>query len=1627
MNAYMQEKPSVAHVSATQLVNDKKFAKEWKKQHGKVDSTSPAALPAKAHQPSPPVQVDTETVGAVDMRQNWSTRPSTFYSSNVEADDVPSKNEHVSSPSTTAADVAPSLELESQSNPGVEVTLGHFELKSVTSKIPRTPSDVSGTPSWSSVQLRAVRQESTEVRNKSKTPNFAKLQLRKVQRPSEVTPALMVDTQDQDLSPPPPPPPQPAPKHVESSQTEAAKRPIVDAPLLPPAAPKAEGTTKRDQKPTRSSSDQKDASSETKGKNKIDEAFCFNLKTAPDDADGVQNKIIFGRKHIMMVKAKPGIEQADVVWKLLRPDVASLTIDMTQMMVKLISHNGSTLRELKFETSGDCLKFANTFYDLLQNRIGMDAGVEKSKVNLKKTAVEVVDDDGDTEFAAVRLERLNDEEQAVLDTYRRLRRSKPPKDALVESVSKEVNTDTPQSLSEEDEKVASKYRKMLKLQIPGEAVRHSMSKDGVGQHIIDAVLGANNAAVPANVETDGLPTSPVSTFSNSTGLSESDGILVEKYKKMLKMGISCDAVRHKLARDGVDVKLHDLIFESTAVGTTVNPKANSLNPPDEAVAAHYRKLISRGVPKDSVRFGMAKDNVAPHIIAAVLGETPETHNVGSVPAKKASDDGLSPEEEKIASQFKKLLKRQIPRQQILDRMKSEGVSDKVIVAVLGKRGLAVSTKEDAPKGNTSRFVQLHWTPLSDSQLDNSVWKNRSFELASPEASAISKLKELFEKKTNKSMPKDRKASLASDGPKKAKLLDINRSNNIAISLKAFKDYSYGELSEIIRFLDPLRRLHGERVHFLRDLLPTVSETKLVQSFDGPDSMLGPAERWFKSIVGIKRIEAKVRVLRTMEMLEIEARSIGENLRLLTKVCNQVIHSDRLQDLLVVVLQIGNIMNEGTRTGRAAGFKLDSLLKLTQTKSADGKTTVLDYLVEDLFIAKGERHKLDLNSDFPESSTASRMLIGDLVAEVKAMHESVAQCKTELEALRKESLGKNTGVSSAIAKIESQEKNSIHGAIRRLESFIGTAEEIVDSLSKEKDEALQASRELCMYCGEGGGTAAATTLLGILSEFANNIESAVRKFDEKKKAKERRLKRQAEEMQPGQSVDVGDVPEQNGESLVLLVNKMLKDANPRTIEDFKKGRVLDNPSQLMKTIYQKEQTMDIASNEHHRSSLASAIQEKSEELNDGDFLVARTKFGSPRENSNQAPPQPIARVRSPPLPWSPPEREKPGNGKQQSPQETLGSSEAGSLVTDSSTAISSLADSAVENTTTITRRPTERPTPEGVPLRDKRNSTNIGTTDNITQVSSRRHLTPPAPETSLRSTGLEKPPTVKLDTAPELPTEHADLAERNSLQKKDYSSPPDMIYEAAQDSIMKKSATVVELPESPDPRTGRVSALAVEFTKTDDTALQEVQAAGEKPEHRPDPPHTTADPSKPDPPTPPTKSSGIVNSGTDLIFPVSSTLTHEGGSKQLNTEGDTSFPLFNTAAARTRFSARERTDQSVIQSPELSQTSGVSCGPKKPAKSLQELATLKRERRSIEKSPLKSQAQSTPDQQTNLSGHREKARQRRSIELRSGLMHKATASHQESGEKIPSSAPSNDRESSFARMAREKRAARKNGH
>lgn len=1208
-------------------------------------------------------------------------------------------------------------DFETSSNPGLEVTLGQFQSKYLQPSPTYSPSsNVSATDSqspvtWSGIRLRSVSSSNTGsppdessssvgTASTATAPPWAKMALRRVDGPKDL---ILEDEEERktdeiehgnsdisDLS---------NLRRAAATISKTPSLPTQASRMLPPAEPHVASLPKtadgsRENK-TRQAEYQSIQDDTSRVRDKIDEAVVFELKWTENMKETEKARVIVGKKVLMMVQSEEGESQADVIWKIPREGIHSLTLDMASQQIRLILADKKADKVLSFTNSGDCLGFANAFYGMTNDRPRGDvpSSIEAKDVDTVASSV-IIADDVSVSTESHRMEQLNDEEHALLEGYRRLRLTKPAEHALQESLSigtfAQQQTSQTSSLSAADEEIANKYRRMLKVSIPLDAVKHKMTGDGVDSKICSTVVSEAEDRPPAFVGAHELPSSPLSTLS-SVAMSSNEIEVAESYRKMLRLKIPEDEVRLKMEKENVDRKIISLVLGDDNLAASQSISQTVLTVAEEKVAAGYRRMLKMCIPREAVHHKMQRDEVSQKIIVAVLGQdepkerpiiSDSNQDHASLSSKKISS--LTDDEESLASQYRKMLKLQIPKDQVLQRMQKEGIKEKIIAAVVGvklQQSEALDTKDDPKNGN--KLVSLHWTPLSGKALDKSVWKasnKQNVASTQPEGSDISKLVELFQKKTNVNASKDKKSDESVSSTAKAKLLDLTRSNNVSISLKAFREFSNKELREIIAFLDPTRKIGGDRVEFLRDLLPTPTEVKIIKAYDGSEDRLVPAETWFQEIADIKRIESKIDVMRAMELFVSEAEVLNEKFSLLIRVCTEVMNSDKLQDLLGRVLHIGNIMNEGTRTGGAAGFKFDSLLKLTQTKSSDGKMTVLDFLVT-ILVAKGQRDTLKLSLDFPDCQTASRTLITDLVSEVNNLTQYLKQCEDEFQAMTNEVFGRKTtqrlgtkadsssdsapsasrmeamtsllsraseGCAQTVQpeaemlKVERFSKrnqflaavgngksdkgseepppshlqsdpssetpkckdNSIQGGIERLEEFIREGKDIFAVLNSNRSEAVSACRGLAEYLGEGGGIGATSTLLGILAQFASNIEAALKKYDDQQEAESRRQRKKGDissTQEDDASKDASTTcrvleSEAKGRSLVLLVNEMLKDSNERTKNDYKKGRVYPDASDRLKAIYDKEKSVSVFGSPARRKlDIVSAIREREGKL------------------------------------------------------------------------------------------------------------------------------------------------------------------------------------------------------------------------------------------------------------------------------------------------------------------------------------------------------------------------------------------------------------------------------------------------
>jgi hypothetical protein len=265
-------------------------------------------------------------------------------------------------------------------------------------------------------------------------------------------------------------------------------------------------------------------------------------------------------------------------------------------------------------------------------------------------------------------------------------------------------------------------------------------------------------------------------------------------------------------------------------------------------------------------------------------------------------------------------------------MKQEGVSNNIVDAVFGKEVNDAKGSDHASlaNANSRETIAFHWTTsnLAPELLEESIFgrtklKKQNLVSINSEELDIKKLKELFQERQNNVTTK-KAAGQEENCSDMAKLLNLTRANNITISLKAFSNFTFQSLAETINDFDPNFKTDGKRVQFIPNLLPTAKELQAIKKYNGEDDKLIPAELFFRQLVPIKRIDDKVKVIRTMSMFDEHIWEARAGFKTLHEVSGQIMNSEKLIQVLEMVLNIGNLMNVGMLNGGVRAFKFDSL-------------------------------------------------------------------------------------------------------------------------------------------------------------------------------------------------------------------------------------------------------------------------------------------------------------------------------------------------------------------------------------------------------------------------------------------------------------------------------------------------------------------------------------------------------------------------------------------------------------------------------------------------------------------------------------------------------------------------------
>nr|XP_043629693.1 formin-like protein 13 [Erigeron canadensis] len=351
------------------------------------------------------------------------------------------------------------------------------------------------------------------------------------------------------------------------------------------------------------------------------------------------------------------------------------------------------------------------------------------------------------------------------------------------------------------------------------------------------------------------------------------------------------------------------------------------------------------------------------------------------------------------------------------------------------RGLSLAMKNQQGK----KLKPLHWLKLTRA-VQGSLWAEtqKSGEAVKTPEIDIKELENLFSAANpnqDKGGPKSKSASVANK-PEKVQLIEHRRACNCEIMLSKVK-IPLNELMDYVLALDE-SALDVDQVDNLIKFCPTKEEIDLLKSYKGEKDKLGKCEQFFMELMKVPRTESKLRVFSFKLQFGSQVSDLRKSLNSVNSAVEEVRSSSKFKRVMQTILTLGNALNQGTARGSAVGFRLDSLLKLTDTRARNNKMTLMHYLCK--VLSEKLPELLDFSKELESLEPASKVQLKYLAEEMQSISKGLEKVVQEL------STAENDGpVSEKFIKALKEFLCSAEGEARALASLYSLVGKNVDAL------------------------------------------------------------------------------------------------------------------------------------------------------------------------------------------------------------------------------------------------------------------------------------------------------------------------------------------------------------------------------------------------------------------------------------------------------------------------------------------------------------------------------------------------------------------------------------------------------
>ncbi|KAJ6229761.1 protein diaphanous [Anaeramoeba flamelloides] len=252
------------------------------------------------------------------------------------------------------------------------------------------------------------------------------------------------------------------------------------------------------------------------------------------------------------------------------------------------------------------------------------------------------------------------------------------------------------------------------------------------------------------------------------------------------------------------------------------------------------------------------------------------------------------------------------------------------------------------KRKVSKFVPLRWKPISKHKLQNNPYWNDSNNDNDEKSSLAGKLdtKELQSLFLKKKKGQIKKTTTNTKKNENEQLVDMNTSKTIEIFFGKSKPSVEQVITGILSFDEKL--FQPSIIKDFKKLLPdTTTEIKL-KNYKGDYQKLNYVDKLFMELIKINNLNDRIQFWEWKVSVEPKLDIISSEMKIISK-ATEIMKSDQnLKKIFLMILDVGNILNENSGSNKVSGFELKILRQIGSIKSPlDKDITLLYFIVKQL--------------------------------------------------------------------------------------------------------------------------------------------------------------------------------------------------------------------------------------------------------------------------------------------------------------------------------------------------------------------------------------------------------------------------------------------------------------------------------------------------------------------------------------------------------------------------------------------------------------------------------------------------------------------------------------------------------